>query len=127
MSRQEADEDGKRQMAEGARVANHRDSHLKGARELLEKWRIEMWLDQYRRWPWGHHSFLSDVLITSFATKARFSLTEDLIDAGWSPTHAQKHGQELLGILKVYDNEFYRAREGEKLRKAERKKQETVE
>ena len=85
---QEVDEDGKQQMAEGARVANCRDSHLKGARELLEKWRIQTWLDQYRRRPWGHHSFLSDVLITSFATKARFSLTEDLIDTGWSPTHA---------------------------------------
>ncbi|KAF8222183.1 hypothetical protein L208DRAFT_1525277, partial [Tricholoma matsutake] len=34
---QEADEDGKWQMAEGARVANHQDSHLKGAQELLEK------------------------------------------------------------------------------------------
>ncbi|KAF8222444.1 hypothetical protein L208DRAFT_1413394 [Tricholoma matsutake] len=96
------------QMAEGARVANHQDSHLKV--------RIEMWSDQYHRQPWGHHSFLSDVLITLFATKAHFSLTEDLINAGWSPTHAQKHGQELLGILKA-----------EKLRKAERKKQETVE
>jgi hypothetical protein len=117
---QEADENGKQQMAEGAKVANCRDAHLKGAQELLEKWHIKTWLEFYCHWPWGHHCFLSD------ATKACFSSIDDLIDTGWSPTHSKKHGQEVLEFLKVYDNKFYKAREVEKLQKVEKWKQETA-
>lgn len=113
-------------MAEGAKVANCRDAHLKGARELLEKWQIKTWLEFYHRRPWGHHCFLSDVLIMTIATKARFSSIDDLIDTGWSPTHSKKHGQEVLELLKVYDDTFYKAREVEKLQKAEKRKQETA-
>lgn len=97
--RQEPDEQGKRQMAEGAKVANRRDNNLKGVRELLENWRITTWLEKYCRQPWGHQCLLSDTLITSIATKARFKSVEDLINARWSPTHADKHGDEILAML----------------------------
>lgn len=125
--RQEPDEQGKRQMAEGARVANRRDDHLKGARDLLESWRITTWLEQYYRRPWGHQCLLSDTLITSIATKARFKSVEEFINAGWSPTHADKHGDEILAMLQEYDKGFHKKREEEKRQKADRRKQETAE
>ena len=114
-------------MAEGARVANRRDDHLKGARDLLQNWHITTWLKQYRRRPWGYQCLLSDTLITSIATKARFKSVEDYINAGWSPTHADKHGVEILAMLGEYDEGFYKKREEEKRQKADQRKQETAE
>jgi hypothetical protein len=45
---------------------------------------------------------MSETLITSIATKARFKSVEEYINAGWSPTHADKHGDEILAIMHEY-------------------------
>lgn len=122
---QEADENGKRQMAEGSKVANRREKHLQGARELLVTWRSSVWLAKYRRRPWGIQGLLPDTVVTSIATKARLKTIEDLEGTGWSSTHAKRHGEEVLKMLDEYDAEFYEAREAEKRENAEKRKAET--
>ena len=117
---------GKQVMAEASSVANRREDHLHGARELLEAWRFETWMKLYRRCPWGIQALLPDTILTALATKARFQTLEDLITAGWSPTHVQKHGAKIISILKDYDDLFKSTKEHEIKVRAEKKKLDTA-
>ena len=113
-------------MAEASCIANHREAHLQGARELLEAWRLETWMKLYRRCPWGIQALLPDTILTALALKARLRTLENLISVGCSPTHVQKHGAEIIDILKDYDNLFKSTKDDEIKARAERKKQETA-
>ena len=113
-------------MAEASCIANRREAHLQGARELLEAWRLETWMKLYRRCPWGIQALLPDTILTALALKARLRTLENLISVGWSPTHVQKHGAEIIDILKDYDNLFKSTKDDEIKARAERKKQETA-
>jgi hypothetical protein len=46
---------------------------------------------------------------------------------GWSPTHAKKHGEEVLALLKGYDTKYRECREAEKAEKVAQKKKKTAE
>ena len=113
-------------MAEASSVANRREDHLQGARELLEAWRLETWRKLYRRCPWGIQALLPDTILTALAAKARLQSLENLISIGWSPTHVQKHGAEIIDILKDYDDLFKSIKDDEIKARAEKKKQETA-
>ena len=69
---------------------------------------------------------LPDTILTALATKAHFQTLEDLITAGWSPTHVQKHGAEIISILKDYDNLFKSTKEHKIKAHAEKKKLDTA-
>ena len=114
-------------MAEGTKVANCHDTHLKGVWTLLENWHMTTWLGQYCRQPCGHQCLLSDTLVTSIATKACFKSVEELINSGWSPIHADKHRDEVLVMLREYDEVFHEKWEEDKCQKVDKRKQETVE
>ncbi|KAF7334751.1 P-loop containing nucleoside triphosphate hydrolase protein [Mycena sanguinolenta] len=103
-----------------------RDAHLKGVRDLLTKWRADQCATIYRRRPWGPKALLPDEILTKFATRAHLKSPEDLIGAGWSPTHAQRHGTELLAAMAEYDTEFKRQRDENNKRKRDEKKAETA-
>jgi bloom syndrome protein len=117
---------GKRVMAEASSIPNRREDHLHGARQLLEAWRLETWMKLYRRSPWGIQALLPDTILTALATKARLQTLEDFISAGWSPTHVQRHGTEMIDILKDYDDLFKSTKEEEIKARAEKKKQESA-
>lgn len=123
---QEADDNGKRPMAEGAKVANRREKHLQGAKDLLMTWRFSTWMEMYRRRPWGVQCLLPDAIVTVFATKARLETIDDLEGAGWSPTHAKRHGDAVLRLLREYDESYHQEREAEKRENAEKRRAETL-
>ena len=102
------------------------EDHLQGARELLEAWRLETWRKLYRHCPWGIQALLPDTILTALAAKACLQSLENLISIGWSPTHVQKHGAELIDILKNYDDLFKSIKDDEIKARAEKKKQETA-
>lgn len=105
---------------------NQRDDHLKSARQLIENWRQQTWKGRYSTRPFGPHGLISDTAITAIATRARLHTITDLINAGWGASHARKHGDELLALLKTFYEEFLGCREREKRERMEAKKQETV-
>ncbi|KAG5651392.1 hypothetical protein H0H81_008858 [Sphagnurus paluster] len=107
-----SNQNGKRTMEPS--VPNRRGPHLQGARDLLQKWRSETWRTLYCRRLWGIQCLLPDAILTAFATKARLRSREDLIAAGWSPTHCEKHGLQILHVLKVYDDGYWGVHQEEK-------------
>ncbi|KIK03032.1 hypothetical protein K443DRAFT_5751 [Laccaria amethystina LaAM-08-1] len=113
-------------MTEGATIANRREAHREGARELLINWRNKTWAELYRKRPWGVQALLPDVVLTALASKARLKTLEDLTGAGWSPIHARRHGDKVVEMLSGYDIKFLRQREADRVEKAEKKKAETV-
>jgi hypothetical protein len=113
-------------MDEAASVSDRRLEHLAGARKRLEKWRYDTWLDLYSRRPWGYQAFLPDKVLTAVATKARFTTIDDLISGGWSPTHAQKHGTDVLDLLRGYDVLYWEFVDAEKEERARLRREETL-
>ncbi|KAJ7841735.1 hypothetical protein B0H14DRAFT_3693692 [Mycena olivaceomarginata] len=103
-----------------------RDDHLRGARDLITKWRTTICATVHRRRPWGPSAFLPDDVITKIATRAHVKAPADLIHAGWSPTHVGRHGGELLAKLDEYDIEFKQQRIATKKRKMDAQKAETA-
>ncbi|KAJ7785522.1 hypothetical protein B0H14DRAFT_2254682, partial [Mycena olivaceomarginata] len=102
------------------------DDHLRGARDLITKWRTTICATVHRRRPWGPSAFLPDDVITKIATRAHVKAPADLIHAGWSPTHVGRHGGELLAKLDEYDIEFKQQRIATKKRKMDAQKAETA-
>lgn len=113
-------------MAQVSSMANCREDHLLGARELLEAWRYETWMKLYRRRPWGMQCLLPDTILTAFATKARLQTPDDLIKSGWSRTHVQRHGAEIIDILRDYDSLFKAIRDDEIEAHSVKKKKDTA-
>ncbi|KAF7358170.1 p-loop containing nucleoside triphosphate hydrolase protein [Mycena venus] len=102
-----------------------KDAHLKGVRDLLTAWRAEKCATIYRRRPWGPKALIPDDVLTKFATRAHLKTPDDLIGAGWSPTHAKKHGEELLAAISEFDTEYKRQRAETNKRKMDAQKAET--
>ncbi|KAJ7876866.1 hypothetical protein B0H14DRAFT_2567977 [Mycena olivaceomarginata] len=50
------------------------------------------------------HSY--DDVLGKFASRGHAKTVEDLLHAGWSPTHTARHGTELLAMLADYDTMF---------------------
>ncbi|KAK7018291.1 P-loop containing nucleoside triphosphate hydrolase protein, partial [Favolaschia claudopus] len=103
-----------------------REQHLKGARDLLTGWRADKCATIYRRRPWGPKALMPDEILTKIAMRAHLKSTPDLIGAGWGPTHAARHGEEVLSMLADFDAKYRRARADEIRRRAEAKKAATA-
>jgi hypothetical protein len=113
-------------MNAASKVADRREDHLKGARSRLERWRYQTWSDLYSKRPWGYQVLLPDKVLTAVATKAHLATVADLIRAGWSPTHSQKHGDAVLELLRSYDFVWHQQAEAEKAEKARLRKEKTL-
>ncbi|KAJ7280748.1 hypothetical protein C8J57DRAFT_996586, partial [Mycena rebaudengoi] len=107
-------------------TANRTKDHLKGARDLLTHWRDEKCRTLYRHRPWGPATLLPDAVLTHFAVRQYLKTPNDLMESGWSPTHARTHGVELLSHLSDYDAKFHHARIAEIKRVADAKKAKTA-
>jgi hypothetical protein len=123
---QQPDTNGKRGMNEAATVPDRREEHLKGARTRLDGWRTQTWVELYRRRPWGPTVLLPDKVLTALASKARFASVDDLIGAGWSATHARKHGTAVLAMLHEYDELFREFKAAEKEESSRLRKEQTL-
>lgn len=113
-------------MRPASQAPNRRNKHLKDARALLTRWRNEACATLYRRRPWGPDTLLPDTILTKFATWARLKTPADLVDSGWSPTHAVRHGTELLTMLAELDAEEKRVRLAGNKQRADEKKAATA-
>ncbi|KAH7917207.1 hypothetical protein BV22DRAFT_1026823, partial [Leucogyrophana mollusca] len=102
--------------------ATRRDEYLKGARTLLENWRYNTWMETYSHVPYGPEGLLPDLIINKIAYSTRLRSVEDLIGIGWSPSRAQRHGLEVVGMLEEYDRKHQRTRAAEQAQKAEAKR-----
>ncbi|KAJ7798040.1 hypothetical protein B0H14DRAFT_2618312, partial [Mycena olivaceomarginata] len=71
-------------------------------------------------------AFLPEKVLTALATKARFTTIDDLIGGGWSPTHAKKHGTDVLDLLRGYDTLYREYADAEKEEHARLRKEETL-
>lgn len=80
-----------------------REEFRNGAVQVLEHWRHDTYKTHYLRRPWGPHSLLPDNILSSLASKRMIRTVQDLINEGWSATHAEKHGQDILKQLADYD------------------------
>lgn len=103
-----------------------RDKHLHGARALLTEWQSEKCWTVYRRRPWGPQALLPDDVLGKFASRGHAKTVEDLLHAGWSPTHTVRHGTELLAMLADYDTMFKADQAAVRKRQMEEKKAETM-
>ncbi|KAK6969037.1 P-loop containing nucleoside triphosphate hydrolase protein [Favolaschia claudopus] len=103
-----------------------REEHLQGARKLLTEWRTQLGTGLYRRRPWGLKALMPDDVLTKIATRAHLRSVADFVGAGWSPTHAGKHGEQIVALLSQYDTDYKEARAESIKRKREEKKAETA-
>ncbi|KAJ7666121.1 hypothetical protein DFH06DRAFT_1185976 [Mycena polygramma] len=119
---------GKRPMREAPTFPNRYNNHLKEARTLLQSWRDDTCATVYRRRPWGPDVLLPDDVLTKFATWQRLRTVTDLVEkGGWSPTHAAKHGAEILAMLALLDANAKRIRLAGNKERADAKKALTAE
>ncbi|KAK6974683.1 hypothetical protein R3P38DRAFT_2811700 [Favolaschia claudopus] len=88
----------------------HREDQPKGARELLTRWRADKCATTYRRRPWSPKALIPDDILTKLVTRAHLITIPDLVDAGWSRTHAERHGEELPTMLSEFDVKYKQAR-----------------
>ncbi|KAJ7830175.1 hypothetical protein B0H14DRAFT_2250784, partial [Mycena olivaceomarginata] len=89
-------------------------------------WRSEKCRTVYRRRPWGPQALLPDDVLGKFASRGHAKTVEDLLHAGWSPTHTARHGTELLAMLADYDTMFKADQAAVRKRQMEEKKAETM-
>lgn len=78
-----------------------------GAVDVLTAWRHETYKMLYLERPWNMFCLLPDDVIDTLSSKRTIKSVQDLIGEGWSPTHANKHGQEVLKVLANYDAGYF--------------------
>ncbi|KAJ7676762.1 P-loop containing nucleoside triphosphate hydrolase protein, partial [Mycena polygramma] len=72
------------------------------------------------------NSLLSDEVLGKIALRAHIKTPDDLVHAGWSPTHARKHGAEILAKLSQFDIEYKLQRAATNKRKMDEQKADTA-
>ena len=110
-----------------------RQAHLLQARDLLQTWRSNVWIQTYSGVPYGPEGILPSSLLDRIASNTRIRNIEDLITCGWMAFQAEKHGDEVLKLLRELDEQIQlekdaerAAREADKAQRSEAKKSETA-
>jgi hypothetical protein len=58
--------------------------------------------------PWGLQCLLPDAILSSLSLKRTIKTLQDLKCEGWSATHVEKHGQDVLTQLADYDTDHFK-------------------
>jgi hypothetical protein len=106
--------------------ATRRGEHLQNVRYALERWRFKIKRDRYSPSSVTAIAILPDPTLTTLASNARIRTVEDMngcINPPW--IMAQRHGNEVLEIIKKLDDAEKAAREQSKEGKAAARKQDT--
>ena len=105
------------------------DDHLKAAKQVLTEWRWNIWLTEYSNTvPFGLLMLLPDPVLQKITyrqlgTVAKLSNGQ----VGWSTSRAQRHGEDVLKVLRELDTRVDAEKEREKADRAEMRKWETAE
>ncbi|KAF7291219.1 p-loop containing nucleoside triphosphate hydrolase protein [Mycena indigotica] len=97
-----------------------------GALKLITDWRADVMRRLYSRRPWGLLAFLPADTIERLVKRTGLTSIEELIAAGWSKTHAMKHGVEVITLLSEHDARCKQAREETRKREAEVQREEAA-
>jgi hypothetical protein len=106
--------------------ATRRGEHLQNVRHALERWRFKTKRDRYSPSSVTAVTILPDPTLTTLASNARIRTVEDMqncINPPW--VMAQRHGNEILEILKRLDDTEKAAREQVKEAKAAARRRDT--
>ncbi|EGO02890.1 hypothetical protein SERLA73DRAFT_70380 [Serpula lacrymans var. lacrymans S7.3] len=103
------------------------EKHFKAAKVLLTNWRFEMWMNGYAEAvPYGPEGLLPEPVLHKLAAKCVHNLP-GLCDSGWSPFSVERHGDNVLARLDVFDRAFSATKEIERQERAAKRKQEIAE
>ncbi|KAI0044185.1 P-loop containing nucleoside triphosphate hydrolase protein [Auriscalpium vulgare] len=96
------------------------------ASHALEKWRVDAWYAHFSECSFGVQGVMPDVVLTAFASNARWRALEDIENpaAGW--VWLEDHGAEVLALLKTLDDDVGAEKESEKRARREEKIAETA-
>ena len=103
-----------------------RDDHLKDIRTALEQWRFEKHRDCYTPSSYTSTVLLPDPIIKKITSNAQIKTIDDLKTLKPSWVFAERHGQEVLDLLKKLDQHNHEHKEKKALEKREAKKKETA-
>ena len=105
-----------------------RGEHLKRVRSALKAWWFKVKAQQYTLSPFTAVAILPDMVLTSLASNARIQTLEDLIKNLNPPwMMARRHGQEVLDLLKMLDDNERTERQRDKQRRKDMRRRETEE
>lgn len=119
---------GKRVMTHDSRSgpATRRGEHLKNVRSALENWRFKIKMCQYSPGPFLSMAILPDKTLTTLASNARIKTIDDMKEVLNPPwIFVERHGQEVLDMLKRLDEADKEDRERTKADKKAAKRRET--
>lgn len=118
---------GKRPMvARPKRASNRRGDHLKDVRACLETWRYRKKRDAYSPSSFATSAILPDPILTVLATKTSLKTVDDLLALKTPWIFAEKHGEEVLEVVRRVDMARKAALEQAKAEKSAKKKQATA-
>jgi hypothetical protein len=103
-----------------------RGDHLQNVRGALERWRFKTKRDRYSPSSVTAVALLPDPILTTLASNARIRTIGDIemmVNPRW--IMAQRHGDKVLKILKLYDDVEQVSRERVKQVKADKRRKET--
>lgn len=83
----------------------HPGNRLTKRRQVLDDWRYDCWMRDYRFCSWGPEGVMSDSVLSELASSIKIETIDDLLEgiSGWS--YASKYGREVLALLKDADRE----------------------
>lgn len=87
-------------------------NHLTIRRRVLERWRYECWMRDYRLCSWGSVGVMPDPVLSKLASSNEIKTIDDLLEAvpGWD--YADKYCREILLLLKDADQEHQLGSQG---------------
>ena len=106
--------------------STRRGDHLQNVQGALERWRFQTKRDRYSPSSVTTVTLLPDPILTTLASNAHICTIEDIetkVNPRW--IMAQRHGSEVLEILKRYDDAERTERERAKREKASKRRKET--
>ncbi|KIJ62764.1 hypothetical protein HYDPIDRAFT_93350, partial [Hydnomerulius pinastri MD-312] len=109
--------------ADSGGPATRRDEPLKVAKQRLREWRYETWMEKYSQVPYGPEGLLPDNVIDRIASNARIRNVDDFKSSGWLAGRAERHGEDILKLLKELDREVQAEKDAEKAAKEAEKVQ----
>ncbi|KAJ7782372.1 P-loop containing nucleoside triphosphate hydrolase protein [Mycena maculata] len=115
---------GKRPIVRRNGPRTRRKDHLQTARVALERWRLRVFLERYQKSSVPEAAIMPDPVLTALASR-RIDSPNALKELSPSWMLAQRHGEEILEILRRVDEGVWVEKEREKLRRRDERRQAT--
>ena len=83
-----------------------REEHLATCREVLTEWRKKTWAEQYSTCSFSRNALLEDKDLTVLASRARIRTFDDLKLHVPNWPFMKRHGDEVLTLLRLIDDDY---------------------